>query len=140
MLHQQETNNNESKRHFLDSGSHLRQFKYAADNNTARQRRRTFTHTLSHNGNEEWLFTDRGITTPLEFFGPATIGQYYPTSTMQPAFLQQPRRPARCHPRLQPLTPSGQFRRRRHTRCFFSHIERQRVILLGMFEVLRKFL
>lgn len=28
------------------------------------------THSLSHNGNEEWLFTDRGITTPVQFFGP----------------------------------------------------------------------
>lgn len=28
------------------------------------------THSNSHNGNEEWLFTDRGITTPVVFFDP----------------------------------------------------------------------
>lgn len=30
----------------------------------------TFAHSNSHNGNEEWLFTDRGTTTPIKLFDP----------------------------------------------------------------------
>ena len=61
------------------------------------------------------------------------IGQTHPASTKQPAILQQPRRPARCHSRLKSLTPSGQFRRRRQSRGLLGHIESQRVVLLGVF-------
>ena len=113
------------------------------------------THSLSHNGNEEWLFTDRGITTPIQFFGPTdpifdpSMNNVPEPSTFvlgllgrriarpAPPGLKQPRRPARCHSRLQPLPPFGESGRGSQPLRLLGHIESQGMVLLAMLEILR---